>query len=58
MQRTLEQAVATAGYLAVARSSDGSRRAAALSVRVWSAATGEWTTLNVNPNCLIGWMKP
>jgi hypothetical protein len=48
---------ATAGHLAVTTSADGSGLASAMSVRVWSAASGEWTTVKLCPNCLVGWAK-
>ncbi len=48
---------ATAGYLAVVSSTDGSGLASKMSVRIWSAASGEWTSLKLNPNCLVGWVK-
>ena len=48
---------ATAGHLAVTASTDGTGLASALSVRIWSAATGEWTTVKLPPNCLVGWVK-
>lgn len=48
---------ATAGHLAVVTSSDGTGLAASMSVRIWCAASGEWATVKLPPNCLVGWTK-
>jgi hypothetical protein len=47
----------TADHIAIVTAADGSGEPDGDSVRVWSAATGEWTGLKLWPNALVGWVK-
>jgi hypothetical protein len=44
-------------YLAAIVTVNGKAPKDATRLRVWSAATAEWTTLDIQPNSLVGWVK-